>query len=511
MPFLNELTELGTRFATLWLLLGFVLARLSVAGSYRGPDTRSRLGLAAFFLGFHLVLVPTAAALTVYESAVASEIILLTALFGTLSGVTLAGVIVFEGLVRRIRPGLPRIVPDVVVAFAVFIALMRTFSLMGVEISGIVATSAVLTAVIGLALQDTLGNLVGGLSLQLDQSVRVDDWVKIGELSGRVSEIRWRYTAIETRDWETVIVPNSQVTKEKVIVLGRREGQLSRWRRCVTFHVDFRFPPSEVVETIESALKTQPIPGVAANPMPDCIAMEFGESWTRYGARYYLTDFALDDPTDSLVRTRIYFALARAKMMLAIPAQAVFLTTDDPARAATKRAADFAQRVAALARIDAFKDLEEEERTDLALSLHRAPFAKGETLTREGADAHHLYMVVTGEVSVRVGGTSATHEVARIGPGNFFGEMALLTGQKRRATCVALTDLDCYRLDAPEFRSLLAKRPELAERVAKVLAEREVGLEATKVRMDDGQKRRMLARNESDILVRIRGFFGLSD
>lgn len=511
MLYLNELTNLGVRFATPWLLLAFVAARLSIAGSSRGPDARSRFGLAVFFLGLHLVLVPTAAALRVFGSSVTNEAVVLTGIFGTLAGVTLGGVFVFEGIVHRIRPGLPRIVPDVLVSFAVFIALMRTSSRMGVELSGIIATSAVLTAVIGLALQDTLGNVVGGLSLQLDQSVRVDDWVKIGDLSGRVSEIRWRYTAIETRNWETVIVPNSQLTKEKVVVLGRREGQALKWRRWVHFHVDFRFPPSEVIETVERALRAQPIPGVAAEPQPNCIALEFGESSTRYAVRYWLTDFAADDPTDSLVRTRIFFALARAKMTLSIPAQAVFLTSEDPARAATKRAAEFAKRVAALARIELFRDLSEDERTDLALSLHRAPFAMGETLTREGADAHHLYTIVAGEVSIRVGGTDPANEVAKIGPGDFFGEMALLTGQKRRATCVALTDVECYRLDASAFRELLAARPELAERVAKVLAEREVGLEATKVRMDEAQKRRMLARNESDLLVKIRSFFGLGD
>ncbi len=508
MAYVHELLSLGARFATPWLLVGFVAARLAVAGA-RAPHARSRFGLAVFFLGLHLALLPVAAALELLHGGVAREVLVLTAILGTLAGVTLAGVVVFEGIVRRVRPGLPRIVPDVVVSFAVFIALLRTSSRMGVELSGIVATSAVLTAVIGLALQDTLGNVVGGLSLQLDQSVQVGDWVKIGELSGRVSEIRWRYTAIETRNWETVIVPNSQLTKEKVVVMGRREGHPRLWRRWVYFHVDFRYPPSEVIDTIERALRTQPIPNVALDPAPNCVAVEFGESWTRYAVRYWLIDFANDDPTDSSVRTRIFFALARARMTLSIPAQAVFLTTEDPARAATKRAADFAKRVAALARIDLFRDLSEDERTDLALSLHRAPFAKGETLTREGADAHHLYTVVAGSVSVRVGGVDSTHEVARIGPGEFFGEMALLTGQKRRATCVALTDVECYRLDASAFRDLLAARPELAERVAKVLAEREVSLEANRSRMDEAQRRSMLARNESDMLVKIRSFFGL--
>src|SRR5690606_10443581 len=112
------------------------------------------------------------------------------------------------------------------------------------------ATSAVLTAVIGLSLQDTLGNLLGGLALQLDSSIQVGDWVKLGDVSGRVSEIRWRYTAIETRNWETVVVPNSIVMRSQVTVLGRRRGSPLQWRRWVHFQVDFRTPPNDVIHII---------------------------------------------------------------------------------------------------------------------------------------------------------------------------------------------------------------------------------------------------------------------
>src|SRR5262249_55575533 len=131
------------------------------------------------------------------------------------------------------------------------------------NLSGIIATSAVLTAVIGLAFQDTLGNIVGGLALELDDSVSVGDWIKVGDVVGKVTEVRWRYTAIETRNWETVILPNSLLVKGQVTILGQRQGQPHYWRRWVYFNVDFRFRPSDVIASVHGALRGITIENVA--------------------------------------------------------------------------------------------------------------------------------------------------------------------------------------------------------------------------------------------------------
>jgi CRP-like cAMP-binding protein len=174
-----------------------------------------------------------------------------------------------------------------------------------------------------------------------------------------------------------------------------------------------------------------------------------------------------------------------------------------------KSAADRERRVAALRRIDLFQTLSDEERSELAERLQRAPFAKGETITREGADAHHLYTILSGEISVRVGGLADQHEVARLRSGDFFGEMALLTGEKRRATSIALTDVESYRLDAESFRALLGRRPDLAEHVAKVLAERQTELVTAKERVNASERAHLKAQHERALISKIRNFFQL--
>lgn len=492
---------------TPWLFSGYLLVAMLLRLARDTTDVRSRMQFCSLLVWLHVVLLPVSGVCRALEIGVAQDLRLTSSLIAALAGVGLAGIFVFGIATPRLRLRIPRIVQDVIVAGLGLIAVFGTASRAGVNLSGIVATGAVLTAVIGLALQDTLGNVVGGLSLQLDATVRVGDWVRIQEITGRVVEIRWRSISIETRNWETVVLPNNVLTRTQVTVLGRRSGEAPRWRRWIYFNVDYRFGPAQVIELATAAVRSQAIANVADRPAPDCVVMDFGESSARYAVRYYLVDIAPDDPTDSVVRTRIYYALNRAGIPLAMPAHAVFLTEDSAERREHKREVDHERRIEALRRMNMFRDLSDSERSELAASLHHAPFARGELLTQQGAAAHHLYMIDHGEVSVRVHEGQEEREIARMKDGEVFGEMSLLTGETRSATVVALTNVDCWRLDAAAFRRLLERRPDLAEHVAKELAERRVELLATRQQLADRQS--LVEQDQRDLLHRIRKFFSL--
>src|SRR4029079_8521174 len=116
----------------------------------------------------------------------------------------------------------------------------------GVYLGSLVTTSAILTAVIAFAMQDTLGNVLGGLAIQVDNTVQVGDWVRVDQVEGQVRDIRWRSTLIETRNWETIVIPNSAIMKGRVAILGKREGQERQWRRSIGFMGDPRVPPQRV-------------------------------------------------------------------------------------------------------------------------------------------------------------------------------------------------------------------------------------------------------------------------
>jgi len=414
-----------------------------------------------------------------------------------------------------VRIDYPDILHDVIVGAAYLVAFGFVMHHVGVNVTSIVATSAVVTAVIGLSLQATLGNVVGGISLQIDESINEGDWVELeNKTQGQIKKIRWRHTVIETRDWDTLIVPNGQLMTQSIKLLGKRAGQALQHRMWVYFNVDFRYSPGEVVRVVNEALQGAPIENVAAEPKAHCICYDLArdtrDSFAYYAVRYWLTDLARDDPTSSAVRERVYAALKRANIPLAMPAKAVFVSQDDTQRREEKRQKELEFRIRALAAIDLFAHLSEDEQRTLATSAQFAPFAPHEVITRQGAIAHWLYVLLKGRAVVRVATDGGEErQVAVLVAPSFFGEMALMTGQPREATVIAECDVECLRVDRNDLAGIIKNRPEIAKEISEVLAKRRVELAAVREGLDSDAKNRRLSSERSRIFHAIKDFFAL--
>src|SRR5437764_3416143 len=222
--------------------------------------------------------------------------------------IRLAGFTLFRLLLPLIGRALPRIVEDVVILVLYVIYGLAQLRGAGVDLSSIVTTSAILTAVIAFAMQDTLGNLLGGLSIQVDNTVQVGDWVRIDDLAGQVRDIRWRSTLIETRNWETIVIPNSAIMKGRVAILGKREGQPLQWRRSLRFMVDPGVPPSRVIAIVNEEMRDVPIANVARSPAPTTVLHNFIHGNLEYELRYFLSHLFEDEMHDSMVRAALYAA-----------------------------------------------------------------------------------------------------------------------------------------------------------------------------------------------------------
>jgi CRP-like cAMP-binding protein len=262
------------------------------------------------------------------------------------------------------------------------------------------------------------------------------------------------------------------------------------------------------MDTVTKALHNDPIPNVAVEPKPQCLFWGYKDSAAQFMVRYWLSDLGIDDPTDSAVRTRVWFALKRAGIALSIPASSVFLTHETPERDARKADREQAQRLRALDKVDLFRTLANEQRTSLASQLTYVPYGAGEAVTHEGEHDDGLFMILEGEASVRIGKGNDQREVARLKPGEFFGEMSLMTGEVRTATVIAATDLVCYRVSKAAFQAVIEETPGVAELIAEVLMTRKHALEAARDEQESDRKKRMDTARR-DLASRIRGFFGL--
>ena len=494
-----------------WMALGFILAALILFVYV--PAERARIKASVLLFGFSFAGLLAVAIILSSGAApdnIAYRSVKWVALLAeSIAIINLVSVFLFDVVLNAIHIRPPRILRDLLLASAyvviAFILLWRS----GFDLTGIVATSAVITAVIGFSLADTLGNIMGGMAMQMEHTINVGDWVRIDQVEGRVKEIRWRQTSIETRDWDTVVFPNSFLMRGRVTLVGRRTGEPRQHRQWVHFNVDFRYAPTDVIRVVELALCAEAIPNVAQEPAPHCIVVDFKDSYSSYAVRYWLTDMAAPDPTDSLVRLRIYSALRRADIRLSIPSQSVFVTEETEKRRVRKRDERVGQRVEALKRVDLFSKLTGEERREAAARLKVAPFVRGESLTKQGAEAHWLYIIIEGKAEVQLAVDGTSEKVASLGEGDFFGEMGMMTGQPRRATVIALTDMVCYRLDKDAFQEIINRRPEIAEDISHILARRNVELEAVREELSEEAKRERMNHAQTDLLDRIREFFRL--
>lgn len=425
--------------------------------------------------------------------------------------IRLCGLLVFRIVLPRMRVTPPRIAEDIAVILCYLVWFLVRVSYAGLDLGSVLATSAVITAVIAFAMQDTLGNILGGLALQLDNSVEIGDWIKVDDIAGRVVDIRWRSTLVETRNWETVVFPNSQLMKNKFLVLGRRTDQPVQWRRWIWFNVSLDVSPAKVVTVAENALSFAEIANVAQQPAPNCVLMEIDRGCARYAVRYWLTDLAFDDPTDSAVRKHLHAALARAGIRLTVEEQSVHYVKYNEKHVEALHQRELALRHKTLRRIELFAQLTDAELMQLAEHLKYAPYVRGDVIARQGeASEHWLFIIIRGEAEVFLPGASGARRVLNVlTHGDFFGEMSLLTGSPRVASVIARTDLECYRLDKESFEEIMLARPAIAEEVTNVLVNRQEALDAAMHAHGQADVAHEPHPPRNEVLAVVKRFFGL--
>lgn len=497
------------------LVLGLVVAATLVRLLAR--ERRARLRRLSIFVGLFAVGLALELALSHLGAPVwARRIALARDVLEAFSWLNLAALGLFDLVLPRLRVRPSAIAAEVGVGVGYAVSLVGVLTEHGFSPASVLGASAVVSAVLALSLQSTLGNIIGGVALQIDGSLKVGDWVELDNgRQGRVTEIRWRHTLLETRDWNVVVVPNAQLLAGQFIVLGQRGGQRVPQRITVHFNVDHRIATARVLEVVDGALRDAVVEGVAADPRPNVVAMDLGhlsrEGYTTYTVRYWLLDPGQVEPTSSRVRARIHSALARAGIPLARPTRDNELVVLDAERESKKRDDEIAKRLEVLRQVVLFAEMKEEELRHLAAGLSRTVHERGETITRQGAVAHWLYLLVAGSVEVRLKaeGADTTHTVATLSAPDFFGEMGLMTGERRRADVVARTFCECLRLDKATFQEVLSARPEVVSEISTRLAQRQVGLHAAANGKDDRTRKAEEERERDRIVGAIRSFFGL--
>ncbi len=414
-----------------------------------------------------------------------------------LAGIQIGFLLLFDLALRKVR--LPKFASEIVVVATNTAAIIQLLNRLGVNAAGLFATSAVATAVIGLALQDMLSNLAGGITLQLEDSINPGDYVRCGDHAGWVQHVRLRHTEILTADGDTVILPNNFLTRSAFAIVSKSH------RHFVPFLMPYSHNPHEIIDAVELALRGAAIVGLAMDPLPRCMVQEMAAGHIRYTAIVWLMNPGREVESISAILNRIYYALDRA----GTPAGEIpYLVENKVAEAPVEDTSP----EDILRRTPIFRLLADKDRSELATHLRRLRFAPGEYLFRQGDPGDSTYFLVTGRVAISIrSADEAVTELATFEPGDFFGEVSLLTGEARTVTATALTRVTCYCLDKAGLQHTMELQPDLAEDMSVIMAHRQMELTAAREKLDRETALRREAENQNELLTRIRRFFGISE
>ena len=371
----------------------------------------------------------------------------------------------------------------------------------GIDITPLLTTSAVLSFVLGLALQETLTNLFAGLAISMENLYKVGDWIRVANLEGQVVDISWRATRVLTIENNYLTIPNSKISKDDILNYNAPNDISALW---IEVDLPYALAPNRVKEVIHENLRRMRM--LLAEPKPEVVLKEFKDSSILYGVKVWFHDWEQKIAIGDEVRTVLWYAFKRNQIDFPYPVRDVYLHEVKK----VNRQDRVEEHVNFLAALELFKNQSEEVLRAIGEVLEKKHYGRGETLFLEDDEGDSLFIITRGRIAI----IKENHTIAELEKDHFFGENSLLTGNKRTATAKALKDSDCLCLDKENFRHILMEHGEIIDKIAEVMAAREV--ETSRIMDEQGQKisdaqsaRQASETAKNQLISRIRNFFSV--
>ncbi len=436
--------------------------------------------------------------------------VIYAALFSTFAyiSVRLLDLLVFDVLVKHRRGGLP--VPVVLRASFRWLLLSLALYLIvkhlypDVDLKFLAFSTIVVGYILGNASQDTLGNLIAGLALTGERPFSIGDWVQVGDFVGRITDMTWRATRLQTKMLDYIIIPNSTIAREYIVNYSRPTQSHGFTQKI---GVNYGVPPNKVRASILRACDA--VPDILEDPAPLVWLHNYGDFSIDYTVKFFIRDFGRLEQIQSDMMDRIWYEFKREDIVIPFPIRDVRPMNDVEAKAERERAAAITASKELLGEIPIFSHLSQEERDRLAESMEEKIYGAGESLVCKGDAGNTFYVILDGTTSVHLGPETRSPEVAVLKRGDYFGEMCLLTGEPRSATVVAVNDCRVLQLSHEVLQKLLKEKKSLAEDFARALKQRADELAKVQKSADAESRKREQQPSEKALLSKIWDFFGI--
>ena len=369
---------------------------------------------------------------------------------------------------RRHGAEAPKLLQQVF-GFAVFcIALTLVAKVAyGFHVDTFIAGSGIVAVVIGFAMQETLANIISGIALQFGKPFTVGDWLIVDSQRAEVIEMNWRSTKLRTNDDYYLDIPNKAIVSHTIVNLSYPTKVHSN---RIRIGFEYGVPPNRVREILQRA--TANAAGVLESPPPKVFLKDFGDSAIIYEIKYSLDDERRFNDIEDAIRTNVWYEARRAGFAIPFPMRTVELRR--PAAHTEKLTAGLREQLSRQELLSTLDDTQKNRLLDHA-RIHR--FGRGEKVIRQDSEGCSMFVIVHGEADVIVHAGGADTTVATLRAGEAFGEMCMLTGEKRSATVVAKTDCDLWEIDRAHLQPLIQENTALAERLSELLARRSLATE----------------------------------
>jgi len=411
------------------------------------------------------------------------------------------GLVFLRLMPARTGQSTPRLLRELMAAGVWAFALSAiVLSLFEGVLTGLLAASSILVAVVGFALRNTLADIFAGLTLSLDRPYRLGDWIELDpNTAGRVVEVTWRTTRLLTIDRIGIVLPNALAAST---VLRNYSTPEPYWRDRIDVSLDNGVPPAQAERILLAAAVA--VPEVNALPrQPEVRVIDFSPRGIVYQLRFWVPDYESRWRLHDEVRRNILQQLHQAGIAVTGPRLDLF-HAPMPARDIDRRR----HLDTLIGRVPLFQPLDAAELAALAGTAGVRSFAAGEAVVRQGEPGASLFVVLEGLLHVsEATENGSSRRFGQLRPGEIFGELSLLTGEPRSATVTTSTASELLEITKETFSPILERRQELAQKLGEIVAQRAAQRAAFGVRLPDLPD--LTLANQAQVLRRIRLFFGL--